>query len=194
MAGRIDGRNGGVNATGRSLKNPGGSRCERRTHLRWVPDRSKAVRRRRYRAYRGGATTLEMPPRRRNPQGAWGLAGADLRSLRSLRLWPNTASLVVEGTARSVVARGIDSFSFLVFHSQDGNRRDSDCRARPTRVIQQPAGARSASRRWVAAISGDRPASLAFTNASESLSARRMARACRLRVTNAVSAPARTPE
>ncbi|MCZ6476949.1 MAG: hypothetical protein O6851_01330, partial [Gemmatimonadetes bacterium] len=58
------------------------------------------------------------------------LAGADLHSLRSLRLWPNTASLVVEGTARSVVAPGIDSSSFLVFNSQDGNRRDSDCRAR----------------------------------------------------------------
>ncbi len=80
----------------------------------------------RYRAYRGGAPTPEMAPRRRNPQGAWGL-------------WPNTASLVVEGPARSVVAQGIDSSLFLVFNSQDGNRRDSDCRARPTRVLQRPA-------------------------------------------------------
>ncbi len=55
----------------------------------------------RYRAYRGGAATPEMDLRRRNPKGAGGLR-------------PHTASLVVEGTARSVVAQGIDSSSFLV--------------------------------------------------------------------------------
>ncbi len=130
----------------RSLKNPGGSRYERRTRLRRVPSQIQGGATTRYRAYRGGAATPEMLPRRRNGnkrvsacRGAWGLAGADLHSLRSLRLWPNTASLVVEGTARSVVAQGIDSSSFLVFNSQDGNRRDSDCRARPTRVLQRPA-------------------------------------------------------
>ncbi len=109
----------------RSLINPGGSRYER------SGGRSKAARRRRYRAYRGGAITQEMPPRRRNPWGAWGLAGADLHSLRSLRLWPNTASLVVDDTAVS------PSFSFLVFDSQN------PC-ARPTRVFQRPATATTA--------------------------------------------------
>ena len=112
-----------------------------------------------------------MPPRRRNGnkrvsacRGAWGLAGADLHSLRSLRLWPNTASLVVEGTARSVVAQGIDSSSFLVFNSQDGNRRDSDCRARPTRVLQQPAQRygggqpRAETRSWRRTEAGSLPA------------------------------------
>ena len=58
---------------------------------------------------------MEMPPRRRNPQGAWGL-------------WPNTASLVVNDATASPFS------SFLVFDSQDPY-------ARPTRVLQQPARA-----------------------------------------------------